>query len=126
MTVGRSKDTGRRGAAAEVAPRRASARPAQPDVKAKRLGPFAGGKKFRAYDRPGRGEPLMVQPGSDAGDVPVVKHIPRAARPVAPDLAQARQRLASLPDGFTNWVGTAPSWPADAPEIIGPTVVEVD
>ncbi|GEN01912.1 hypothetical protein MRA01_64510 [Methylobacterium radiotolerans] len=95
-------------------------------MKAKRLGPFAGGTKLRAYDRPGRGEPLIGQPGPDAGDVPVVKHIPRAARPAAPDLAQARQRLASLPDGFTNWVGTAPSWPADASEIIGLTVVKVD
>ncbi len=42
------------------------------------------------------------------------------ARPAAPDLAAARDRLASLPAGFSDWVADAPPWPADLPEVIGP------
>jgi len=36
------------------------------------------------------------------------------------DLDAARARLASLPAGFTDWVFEGPTWPADAPEVIGP------
>ena len=42
------------------------------------------------------------------------------ARPSTPDLAAARDRLASLPAGFSDWVADAPPWPADLPEVIGP------
>lgn len=126
MTVGRDKDTDGRDATAKAAPRRTLARPAQTDGKAKRFGPFVAGKKLRAYDRPGRGAPVAVQSRSDAGDVLVMKHVDRVTRAAAPDLTRARQRLANLPTGFTDWVGSAPAWPADAPEIIGPRVVEAD